>query len=450
MKNNREPHAANRGPESRPIPANPDRDGPDRENLDREGPALGNPGRSRQQGEEGPGQVGGQLGGQWGGEPIDAVDNQSVLGWQAVCWIVALLGVLGGLVYLLYWPIPFGWTWSLFPASNQAEIIRHLPGILGALSLLMLLGLIWSIHHGAQRSSYYHFRRARQTSYAIGGLLEELQALTGESGEAADGGDNPIAQWQAGNTAQVEGISRVTQEISGMADTFGRIGESASKSTELASYSAETAKKGAAVVRDAITGLSATRSQIQDAAGQLKQCGESLQRIEAIVNLIRDATEQTSVLSINTALQAAVVGEAGREFADAAEEVQRLSGHSARGTGKIAELTQIIESGTDSVSASMQATAGEVAAGVTLADEAGRALTEIQNAGRDLLKMIEQSVAVAAGEATHAQAVGEKLGQLKTAAEQSGENVTRIIDGLKKSKAIAIRLSESTPVSRLP
>ena len=235
-----------------------------------------------------------------------------------------------------------------------------------------------------------------------------------------------------------------------MADTFGRIGESASKSTELASYSAETAKKGAAVVRDAITGLSATRSQIQDAAGQLKQCGESLQRIEAIVNLIRDATEQTSVLSINTALQAAVVGEAGREFADAAEEVQRLSGHSARGTGKIAELTQIIESGTDSVSASMQATAGEVAAGVTLADEAGRALTEIQNAGRDLLKMIEQSVAVAASEATHAQAVGEKLSQLKTAAEQSGENVTRIIDGLKKSKAIAIRLSESTPVSRLP
>ena len=458
MNNKIEPHDSNRETGSQPTRENTERSGQrdeqqagqQDEQRDEQWSGQQSGQRGGQQGSQQGSQRGSQRGNQKSREPTNAVAGQSALGWPAVFWIVLLLGALGGLVYLHYQPVPTGSVWLLLPADSRAEIMRHLPGILGALALLMLLGLLWGIRRRARRRYYDNFRRTRQAGYTAGGLLEELQAITGEAAGAADGGDNPIAQWRAGNAAQTEELGHAAREISGVAAAIGRIGVSASKSTERARYSAEAAKKGAVAVHDTVASLSATRSRIQEAAEQLKQLGESLRRIDASVNLIRDTTEQTGVLSLNTALQAATAGEAGRGFAVAADEVRRLADHSARGAGEIAELARVIQSGAGSVIESMQATAEEVAAGATLADEVGRALTEIQNAGRDLLEMIDLSATVAAGEATRAQSLGEKMEQLKTAAEQSGTNVSRIMERIEKINTMAFRLDESISGTRVP
>lgn len=364
--------------------------------------------------------------------PAPAPPGQSGVGWQIACWVAVLLGASAGLFYFQY---QFDWSGSAGAVSgiSRAEILR----ILGALALLALLALFWIINRQTRRRSDFHFHRARQAESAVGRLLEAIRTACGEAPGvgtgAVDEAQNPIAQWQTGNAVQAGEINRAGREIASMADAIGRINESASAATERARHAAGAAGQGAAAVQNAIAGINDTRSRIQDAAERLKQLAESTRRFDETVNLFRDVTEQTGVLSLNASLRGGLAGEAG-----AAEEMQRLADRAARGAGKIAELAQAMQRDADGVIAFLETTAGEAAAaGVALADEAGRALAEIESASQELLERMDLAASGAAGEAARAQTVGERMDKLKIAAQQAGANASRIAAGIEKLKAAA-------------
>ncbi len=131
-------------------------------------------------------------------------------------------------------------------------------------------------------------------------------------------------------------------------------------------------------MQNPIAGMNEIRDQIQDTSKRIKRLGESSLEIGEIVELISDITEQTNVLALNAAIQAASAGEAGRGFTVVAEEVQRLAERSGEATRQIEAIVKTIQADTQDAVAAMEKIDGRRGGGTKLSDAAGRRWSEIQ------------------------------------------------------------------------
>lgn len=135
-------------------------------------------------------------------------------------------------------------------------------------------------------------------------------------------------------------------------------------------------------------GMDGIRERIQETAKRIKQLGESSQEIGEIVDMISDITEQTNVLALNAAIQAASAGEDGRGFSVVAEEVQHLAERSAEATKQIGVLVQAIQGDTQDAMAAMEKSTLGVVEVAGLSEVAGRSLHEIEQVSNELAVLI--------------------------------------------------------------
>jgi twitching motility protein PilJ len=191
------------------------------------------------------------------------------------------------------------------------------------------------------------------------------------------------------------------------------------------------------------------REQIQETSKRIKRLGESSQEIGEIVELISDITEQTNVLALNAAIQAASAGEAGRGFTVVAEEVQRLAERSGEATKQIGAIVKTIQTDTfDAVSAMEKSTRG-VVDGAKLSDAAGQALAEIGDVSQRVSGLIE-TIAVAmqkqAGSAT--EVAGNMQGILRIT-QQTTDGTKRTATSVGQLAALAKELKGSVSRFRM-
>src|SRR5574337_822295 len=195
----------------------------------------------------------------------------------------------------------------------------------------------------------------------------------------------------------IEATGRQSLEIEEAGATVQRMAQSmtessrrALQSAQVAHRSEEAASKGAVAVQDTIRGMSDIRDQIQETSKRIKRLGESSQEIGEIVELISDITEQTNVLALNAAIQAASAGEAGRGFTVVAEEVQRLAERSGEANKTLALFHRTIQTDTQEAVAAMERSTHGVVQGAQLSDAAGTALVDIDRVTRQLSELIGQ------------------------------------------------------------
>jgi twitching motility protein PilJ len=189
---------------------------------------------------------------------------------------------------------------------------------------------------------------------------------------------------------QAEDIEAADVSVEMMTQSMSEVSDSANESAAVARRSLASTERGARAVQDSIGGMNEIRRQIQETAKRIKRLGESSQEIGEIVDVITEIAEQTNVLALNAAIQAAAAGEAGRAFAVVAEEVQLLAERSADATTQIAGLVSAIQTDTQEAAAAMESSIQGVVEGARLSDTAGRSLNEIETITRDLAEMIQR------------------------------------------------------------
>ncbi|MBL8471402.1 MAG: methyl-accepting chemotaxis protein [Rhodocyclaceae bacterium] len=221
-------------------------------------------------------------------------------------------------------------------------------------------------------------------------LVNRINDAAGRVSAASEAAQKSTSELLVATARQSHEIQTAGQSVLEMAHQMTGVSSEAMRSAQVARQALNAAQNGATAVQNSIKGMDEIREQIQDTSKRIKRLGESSQEIGEIVELISDITEQTNVLALNAAIQAASAGEAGRGFTVVAEEVQRLAERSGEATKQIAAIVKTIQTDTADAVAAMENSTRNVVEGAKLSDAAGQALSEISSVSTQLARLIEE------------------------------------------------------------
>ncbi len=280
--------------------------------------------------------------------------------------------------------------------------------------------------------------------------IEELRVLVGRINSASAQVTSATETAQATSVKLLQAAEKQSKEIQDtsasvlkMARAINEVSASASRSVSVARQSLSAAQKGQEAVSNSISGMNEIREQIQETSKRIKRLGESSQEIGEIVELISDITEQTNVLALNAAIQAASAGEAGRGFTVVAEEVQRLAERSGEATKQIGAIVKTIQTDTQDAVAAMEKSTQGVVEGAKLSDNAGQALSEIGEVSRRLAQLIEEISVTAQAQAQAAGVVATNMQDILNVTKQTTEGTKQTAVSIGQLAKLAQELKGS-------
>ena len=280
-------------------------------------------------------------------------------------------------------------------------------------------------------------------------LVGNVQSTAARVAQTTSEVDQTSTELLAASNEQLHEIGETGRSVVDMATRINEVSLQAQESATVARQSLMAAETGLKAVQNTIGGMNAIRDQIQDTSKRIKRLGESSQEIGEITELISDITEQTNVLALNAAIQAASAGEAGRGFSVVAEEVQRLAERSADATNQIAALVKAIQTDTQDAVAAMERSTQGVVEGARLSDNAGTALTEIDQVSRHLAELIEKISNSASSEAKLANVVAGNIQHIFAVTEQTGEGTRATATQVRELSVMAEELRQSVARFRI-
>lgn len=285
---------------------------------------------------------------------------------------------------------------------------------------------------------------------SINYTVEELRVLVGRINDAANQVTSATESAQQTSYQLLEAAKRQSQTIRetgssvlSMARSMIEVSKEADQSAEVARSSLQAAEKGTTAVHDSIGSMNEIRGQIQETSKRIKRLGESSQEIGEIVELISDITEQTNVLALNAAIQAASAGEAGRGFTVVAEEVQRLAERSAEATKQISAIVKTIQTDTQGAVSAMEESTRGVVEGAKLSDAAGQALTEIGDVSQSLAELIQNISTATRKQAEAATGVAGRMQDILQVTEQTTSGTQKTALAVGELSTLAMELKGS-------
>ncbi|MFP4294687.1 MAG: methyl-accepting chemotaxis protein [Halothiobacillaceae bacterium] len=294
---------------------------------------------------------------------------------------------------------------------------------------------------------------ADSVNYTIDALRDLVGTINGTSvrvAEAVSDSQASSRQLAEKSRAQAERIDEVSEAIARMADEIENVSRNAQESADVAKSSVDVAHRGGDAVRETIRGMSSIREQIQETSKRIKRLGESSQEIGDIVGLITDIADQTNILALNAAIQAAMAGEAGRGFAVVADEVQRLAERVGSATRQIELLVSTIQTDTSEAMLAMERTTSNVVSGASLAENAGKALEEIETVSLSLSERINEISQVAQSEAGVANQLRERVVTIREQTRETADEANRAAEEIGQLGALSSELNTSVAGFRMP
>ncbi|QBG87569.1 methyl-accepting chemotaxis protein [Xanthomonas oryzae] len=369
------------------------------------------------------------------------------------------LGVVSGLVALL---AIIGFVWSSVRVRTREQDVRYQSQVefnsRNQQAIMRLLDEISSLGEGdltvkASVTEDMTGAIADAINYAVDELRHLVTTINDTSAKVAvSTHETQATAMQLAEAAgqQANQITTASERISEIAASIEQVSRNSTESAEVAQRSVVIAAEGAGVVRETIQGMDQIRDQIQETSKRIKRLGESSQEIGSIVELINDISEQTNILALNAAVQAASAGEAGRGFAVVADEVQRLAERTSSATRRIEGLVQTIQADTNEAVSSMEQTTSEVVSGARLAEDAGTALTEIERVSNALNNLIKNISIAAHQQSAAATDITQTMGVIRQITSQTSQGAEQTAESIGNLAQLAADLRRSVADFKLP
>ncbi|MDM8547615.1 methyl-accepting chemotaxis protein [Candidatus Venteria ishoeyi] len=281
-------------------------------------------------------------------------------------------------------------------------------------------------------------------------LVVSINQTAEQVSDAAQGTRKIGEQLTEASERQAQQIAKAGQAIIGMTNSVKKVSANAIDSADVAKKSVEIAGKGAKSVQDTISGMDNIREQIQETSKRIKRLGESSQEIGEIVGLIDDIADQTNILALNAAIQAAMAGDAGRGFAVVADEIQRLAERSGNATKQIDALVKTIQGDTNEAVSSMEQSTSNVVDGAKLAEVAGESLIEIESVSVQLAGQIENIAQTSRTQSAVASNIAGTMTIIQEITTQTSQGTNETALSIERLSSLANDLKTSVSGFTLP
>ncbi|PKL87428.1 MAG: chemotaxis protein, partial [Ignavibacteriae bacterium HGW-Ignavibacteriae-2] len=244
----------------------------------------------------------------------------------------------------------------------------------------------------------------------------------------------------AGAQEQTLQSAEVASSVDQMTKTIMENTKNASRAAETAKDSGDKAKEGGAVVKDTISGMTRIATVVKKSADTVEALGKNSDQIGEIIQVIDDIADQTNLLALNAAIEAARAGEQGRGFAVVADEVRKLAERTTKATKEIANMIKQIQKDTHNAVTSMQQGTEEVNKGTELASRAGVVLEELIVGAQKVADIAVQVAAASEQQSVSAEQISRNIEVIANVTEQSATGTQQIAHSSEELLSMTERL----------
>jgi len=350
-----------------------------------------------------------------------------------------LILIVGGLSILgvFAWYIVRSITTSLNQAITSAEAVAN-----GDLSRVVPTT-------GAQDEAGRLLAAMAKMQDNLRSMVSSTQEHAGQLARSAAELNDAAGQSAHAAETQTESASSMAAAVEEMSVSIDQVRDNSREAHSVAMEAGEQSRTGGQVVHSAAGEMGKIADAVNVAAQSIRELEETSNEISSIVNVIREIADQTNLLALNAAIEAARAGEQGRGFAVVADEVRKLAERTANSTQQIAGMIDKVQSGARRAATEMESGVNRVSDGVNLAHQAGDSITGIQKGAGRVASVVEDIAAALNEQAAAAQDIAQGVERIAQMSEESSAAAHQTAHATQQLRALASELQASVARFRL-
>jgi len=283
-------------------------------------------------------------------------------------------------------------------------------------------------------------------------LRELIQAIAGTAEHVASASEeiSSSATLQAqGAETQKDQAAQAATAMQEMSSTVLQVSENSSKAADSSRRAAETARQGGSIVNQTLTEMQSIADSVSSTARKVEELGKSSDQIGRIIGVIDDIADQTNLLALNAAIEAARAGEQGRGFAVVADEVRKLAERTTSATKEIAQMIRTVQEETKVAVSAMEDGTKQVERGVKSTAQAGDSLKMIIQASEDVGEMIMHIATAATEQSSATEEINNNMEQIARLVKESAEGAQQSAKACQDLSGLALDLQKMVSRFRL-